>query len=55
LGQAHRLLEGSHRADQRVEQVEQDQGAVLIEVKLAVVSAVAVAADLVKSVLPHFA
>jgi len=48
LRQVRNLLQRAHGADQGVEQIEQDQQDVVVEVKLAVVGLVTVAADLVQ-------
>jgi len=42
------LLEGVHRADERVEHIEQNEGDVLVEMKPAVAGGIALAADLVQ-------
>jgi hypothetical protein len=49
VGQADRALQGAHGADQRVEEVEHDQGGVAVEVEQAVAGRVATAADLVEA------
>ena len=48
-GQAAGILQGTHRIDQRIEQIEHHQRAVLIEVELAVGRLVAFATHLVQT------
>jgi hypothetical protein len=50
LGQGAGLLQGAQGDDDGVEQVHKDQGAVLVEVRGALVGAIALAADTVEAV-----